>query len=70
MQWMTPREYSAPWVSKSVDGRYAVAQPLMGAYGAYHDAGSNPTLIGEGSTMTEAQQVCEQHRTRNTPPTV
>lgn len=71
MQWFTPREFSSPWVSKSSDGYYAVAQPLMGAYGAYNVEAmwATPTLIGEGSTMAEAQEVCEQHRTRVKPPT-
>lgn len=69
MQWMTPREQTSPWLSKSVDGVYLVGQAVMGSYGAYRveRATGNPVQIGNGGSMTEAQELCEQHRQRNQP---
>lgn len=64
MQWMTPREFSSPWVSKSTDGYYAIGQSVMGQYGAFYSDAlwARPVEIGVGGTVEQAQEICENHR--------
>lgn len=69
LDWMTPREFSSPWVWKTRDDRYAVGTPLMGEYRAFHAPrqGMKPEQIGSAGSTDDAKEICEQHATRVRP---
>lgn len=61
IQWMTPRD--GDYVSKSADGYYAVRRGGDGYLADYIEAvWARPMAIGTATTLSLAQQHCEQHR--------
>ncbi len=65
MQWVTPRHDMSPFVSESADGYYRVGHCDQASltYGAFHVEAvwARPREIGRKDSITEAQNVCEQH---------
>lgn len=70
-QWFTPRN-DREWLSQSSDGYYRVGFPAGPGwpFTAYHVAAlwAKPEHIGNGDSIADAQQVCEQHAARNPAP--
>lgn len=71
VQWITDR--SGQWVNKTSDGYYAIASEKRATAGGHHAVShyaafhiealwATPSPIGGGTTLNEAQQICDAHR--------